>query len=428
MTPPKALIIGIDGLPFELLIEMVERGCMERLRAILASGYRIRRMKASLPDVSSVSWTSFMTGVNPGEHGIFGFTHLRPNSYALSFPSSRDIMAPTFWQTLNRKRKIEGAIILNVPNTYPAVPTKGLLVSGFTAVDFDKAVYPPSYIPFLRQMNYIIDVDTGKAREDKEAFYRDLRESLSIRGTVALELMKREHWDLFLLCISETDRLHHFFFDTKDSQLFSVFYEQVDKVITSLYEAAREKIRGDFLFMIVSDHGFASLRKEVNLNAYLAEAGFLSINDSGEYYERVSQETSAFAMDPGRIYIHYEHKFPLGHIRQYEGEALKKKLKEALFDLKDPDGGRVIRHIFAKEEIYSGRFMAFAPDLVCVPNDGFNLKGNMTERDVFTTDILTGMHTWDNATLVVPNSVKTEKGISIEVPSKIITDYFEGQL
>lgn len=54
----KALIIGIDGLPRDLLVAMIEKGVMEGLGAILDTGYRIHSMKASLPDISSVSWTS----------------------------------------------------------------------------------------------------------------------------------------------------------------------------------------------------------------------------------------------------------------------------------------------------------------------------------------------------------------------------------
>ena len=66
---------------------------------------------ASIPDVSSTSWTSFMTGVNPGEHGIFGFMDLSPNSYKMVFPNSRDVYEPTIWemlgQTVNGKNSTE---------------------------------------------------------------------------------------------------------------------------------------------------------------------------------------------------------------------------------------------------------------------------------------------------------------------------------
>ena len=52
-----------------------------------------------------------MTGVNPGEHGIFGFMDLSPNSYKMVFPNSRDVYEPTIWemlgQTVNGKNSTE---------------------------------------------------------------------------------------------------------------------------------------------------------------------------------------------------------------------------------------------------------------------------------------------------------------------------------
>ncbi len=126
----KALIIGIDGVPFELITRMFGTGIYEGTKTGCDGGYKGSQDAASLnPDISSVSWTSFMTGANPAEHGIYGFTDLRPNSYDLYFPNSRDIKAPTFWQELRDQGKINRTLILNIPNTYPTFPIEGLLVS-----------------------------------------------------------------------------------------------------------------------------------------------------------------------------------------------------------------------------------------------------------------------------------------------------------
>jgi predicted AlkP superfamily phosphohydrolase/phosphomutase len=420
----KALVIGIDGLPRELLIRLIEKGILEGVKTILNTGYLIHPMHASLPEISSVSWTSFMTGRNPAEHGIFGFTHLQPGSYQLHFTNSKDIKAPTFWQILSRTGKVKKALILNLPNTYPAFPINGLLVSGFVAIDFEKAVYPSSYIPFLKKLNYIIDVDAEKARKDKPALYQDILQSLSTRGNVSRRLFDQEPWDLFLLCITETDRLHHFFFDEKDTTTFEKVYKQIDRIIVDLYQTAKKKWGEEFLFIIVSDHGFSLLIKEVNLNAYLNQQGMLIFDLTKDYYERISPGTSAFAMDPGRIYIHYEKKFPRGTIRPDEGKQIKEKLKQILLDLRDANGEPVIRSIFEKEEIYQGPYLEDAPDLLCIPHSGYDLKGNVRKEEIFTVDIFKGMHTWDNAVLVSPAQIGIDSPINIEFPAKIIIDYY----
>ena len=90
---------------------------------------RLAPLRSSVPEISSVAWTSFFTGANPGRHGIFGFTDLGPG-YRLRFPSLRDVRVPPLWEEWNA-RGLRTAI-LNVPATYPA-PDRidGALVSGF---------------------------------------------------------------------------------------------------------------------------------------------------------------------------------------------------------------------------------------------------------------------------------------------------------
>src|SRR4030042_1827387 len=152
----NALIIGIDGVPYSLLSTYIKNYIMPNLKKILSQGYALHQMNASIPDISSVSWTSFATGVNPGEHGIYGFTDLRPQSYSLYFPNSKDRKAPTFWELLGKTANTTSSlsqqylpktdrshrsIVLNMPHTYPAYPMNGILFSGFVAIDLTKATH-----------------------------------------------------------------------------------------------------------------------------------------------------------------------------------------------------------------------------------------------------------------------------------------------
>jgi predicted AlkP superfamily phosphohydrolase/phosphomutase len=138
----RVCVIGLDGVPFSLLLDLAKKGIMSAMGRIIDSGH-LHRMKASLPEISAVSWTDFMTGVNPGTHGIFGFTDLKPGSYDLRFPNFLNVKAPTIWDTLSEKGK--KCIIINQPSTYPARKINGVLISGFVAIELAKAVYPLSY-------------------------------------------------------------------------------------------------------------------------------------------------------------------------------------------------------------------------------------------------------------------------------------------
>jgi predicted AlkP superfamily phosphohydrolase/phosphomutase len=159
----RTCVIGLDGVPYSLILELAERGIAPTLGGLLKAGH-LHKMKASLPEISSVSWTDFMTGTNSGEHGIFGFTDLKPGSYALRFPNFLDVKRETIWDILGKKGK--KSIVLNQPSTYPARPLNGIMVSGFVAIDLAKAVYPLSQKAALDRMGYQVDIDTVKSRQD----------------------------------------------------------------------------------------------------------------------------------------------------------------------------------------------------------------------------------------------------------------------
>ncbi len=123
----------------------------------------------------------------------------------------------------------------------------GILVSGFVAIDLKKATFPESAYAYLHSINYLIDVEAEKAKEDKVAFMKSLFECFEIRKKAISHFFTEESWDLFFACITETDRLHHFFFDaSKDKEnpyheSFLRFYAELDKFIKYLYEQFVER-------------------------------------------------------------------------------------------------------------------------------------------------------------------------------------------
>ncbi|MBI5407432.1 MAG: alkaline phosphatase family protein [Nitrospirae bacterium] len=112
----KALIIGLDGVPYTLMKRFVNEGVMPNTAALIKTG-TLCRMTTSLPEVSSVAWTSFMTGVNPGRHGIYGFMDLRPGTYDMFFPDFKCVKAETLRGVLGRSGR--RSIVINIPSTYP---------------------------------------------------------------------------------------------------------------------------------------------------------------------------------------------------------------------------------------------------------------------------------------------------------------------
>ncbi len=397
-----SFVIGLDGVPHTLVQRFVKDGTWPFM-AKLAEAGSLHKMKVTLPEISAVSWPSFMTGSNPGVHGIFGFTEL-DGGYGMRFTNFTDLKAPTIWDKLGERGK--KSVVINQPGTYPARDIPGVLISGFVAIELHKSLKPLKYLALLRRLNYEIDIDTQRCRRDHNQLFIELNKTLTSRRKVIEELWKSEEWDFFQAVVTGTDRLQHYIFSAiedpgheRHGQVMD-YYRKIDDFIKENWERHNSTIdvsREGEGFFLLSDHGFCAIKTEVYLNAWLKEQGYLAFeNDDPKSMEDITADSRAFVLDPGRIYLHLEGKYPKGNVKGSEAGPLLKELKEKLLSLCYDNNG-ILEDVKTREEAYSGPEAANGPDLVCVPNHGYDLKAAVGAKEVFFRTDLTGMHTWDDA-------------------------------
>jgi len=418
----RVFVLGLDGVPYSLLLDLAGRDIMPTVKSLIESGH-LHKMKASLPEISAVSWTDFMTGSNSGTHGIFGFTDLKPDTYDLRFPNFLDIKTKTFWDTLGERKK--RSIVVNQPSTYPAREINGILISGFVAIDLAKAVFPPDFRTSLEKLDYIIDIDTLKSREDPEFLWKDLYRTLD-RRINTLNLLWKQEWDYFEFVITGTDRLQHFLWnaykDTEHPQHknFLDYYRQIDQVISYVTQSFRRLTDSDEGLYLLSDHGFTGIEQEVYLNVWLEKQGYLRFESaSPENLDEISSSSRAFAMDPNRIYLNLKDKFPKGSVNPSEIQALKQEIAEKLEKM-EWDGKKVVRKVFDSEQVYSGPYAGKGPDLIVLSEYGFDMKGSIKKKEIFGRTDLQGMHTWDDAFFWA--NTDCGQDLAISGLSKIILD------
>jgi len=410
----RACVIGLDGVPYTMLLDLAGKGVMSTAARLIDSGH-LHRMKASLPEISAVSWTNFMTGKDSGAHGIFGFTDFKPDSYEVRFPNSLDIKTRTFWDVLGEKGK--KSIIINQPSTYPARKLNGILISGFVALDMAKAVYPPAYRTALEQMGYQIDIDTLKSRESPEFLWQELAKTMAGRQK-ALNFFWNEEWDYFEFVITGTDRLHHFLWNAYEDTThtyhpaFLDYYRQVDRIIEKIFTSFRKMTGSEEGLYILSDHGFCGIEQEVYLNAWLEQEGYLKFTTpSPAGLENITAaETKAFALDPNRVYLNLRKKFPSGSVDASEKKDLKTEIAGKLEKL-EYEGKKVVRKVFMAEDVYSGPYASKGPDLVVLGERGFDMKGSVKKKEIFGRSNLQGMHTWDDALFLADSEVGKDLAI-----------------
>lgn len=400
----KVLVIGLDGFPYTLARRLIADGLMPHLSNLLREGDLVQ-MDSVLPTVSNIAWSSFLTGRNPGDFGIFGFSDL-DRDLNLYLPNSTHLRAKTVCEYASEAGKC--VISLGVPNTYPPRPVQGVMVGDFISPSLEKAVYPPSALAKLERNGYLLDINPAKARESLDYFKEENLRVFEGRVRTLFSLWDSEEWDLFVMHFMDTDRVNHFlfrFWDSDDSQnlnkkYFIDFYRRIDGLLGEI----KAKLTADIQLVVLSDHGFCRLKHEVQLNAYLDSRGYLEYSRSPAHdldFSALSPASKAFALVPGRVQILREGMWKGGSVPAGDYESVRNSIIADLKTFKSPSGDLICKRIFRKEDIFRGECLEKAPDIVIDPHDGYDFKAGLTKREIFGSSPISGMHTYYDAMLYI---------------------------
>ncbi len=280
----RFLLIGLDGADPALVEEGIAAGRMPNL-ARLAERGSLLPCRSTTPCATFPAWTTCVTGVNPGKHGILDFTCMTPGAYALQFVNASWRRAPALWNVLSAAGK--RVCVLGVPATYPPEPVNGVMVSGFdspvcTAID-RSFVHPASDYEAVKDWRFADFQETDIGPGWHAMALDRLIHGIATKERIALDLLRREPWDFFMAVFGESDTVaHHFwlFHDPKSPRHRPGFenairdvYARLDEAVGKLTDAAGP----DTVVGIVSDHGFGgSGTGVVHLNNWLAERGHLA--------------------------------------------------------------------------------------------------------------------------------------------------------
>jgi len=393
----------------------MEEGRMPHFAALVQQGH-IQPFNSVYPTVSSVAWSTYMTGVNPARHHIFGFLDRKLGSYQTFIPNANHMRAPTLWEKLSELGR--RVIVMNVPVTFPPKAVNGILVSGFLSPSLDRATYPSSASQKLRAMGYRLDIDPWRARESREELLEDFRLTLTKRAEAMFHFMDSEPWDFFQCHIMETDRLHHFLWqdmttgDSRYSLAFYNCYTQIDDVLGQVAQRLDDRTT----LIVLSDHGFCTLKWEVQVNYWLAERGWLCFEKTPpESLADISPQARAFSLIPGRLYVNLRGREPKGSIASDDYEAVREELATAAMEMHDPaTGAPMIEKVLRREDIYEGPHLEEAADLILVPHRGYDLKARLHSEAFVSRGALVGMHTYDDAFFYLSDSSFSQRVDSVE--------------
>ncbi len=204
----------------------------------------------------------------------------------------------------------------------------------------------------------------------------------------ALDKTKR---GLCAVVIDATDRIQHMFFRTlendhpanrgKETEKYKNVIEEMYIKMDDLVARTMKKLNDDDVFIVMSDHGFKSFKRGINLNVWLKENGYLHLKEgvetTGEFFQGVDwSRTKAFAFGLAGIYLNVKGREREGIVNTgAEYDTLKAELIARLSGLIDPaTGGVAISEMYDNRKIYSGPYTNDGPDLVSGYNAGYRIS------------------------------------------------------
>ena len=198
MSSEKVFILGLDGASPEVIESLIALGKLPTFETMKRKGVT-GKLRTTIPPITGSAWSSFMTGKNPGKHGIFDFISRKEETYHLTPINAQKREGRPFWSWASDAGK--KVCIFHVPITYPPEKVNGMMVSGMlTPPNRTDFTYPRSLVKDLERITpgYRIHVTESYSRGQEERFLKHLDEVTDQRIKAMEYLFKQDDWDLFI--------------------------------------------------------------------------------------------------------------------------------------------------------------------------------------------------------------------------------------
>ena len=424
----KVLVVGLDGATFDIIEPLVEEGRLPNLAHIMQRG-AWGTLKSTVPPVTPSAWTSFFTGKNAGKHGIYDFREVDPATYEFQTVRTDRHREKKVWDVLGEVGL--QSIITDVPFTYPPQPLNGWMITGYGTprTQGTTITYPAdlaNQLPTDLRSEIKVALPTNRFERSRR-FIEEWKEVMEGRRRLLRYLMTERPWDLFMHVFSITDTMAHVFWTYVDPahpnyhkpegetyrEAFLHGYEMCDQILGEMMELAGPETTT----LILSDHGFGSVRPRQYVFQRLLEGGYvrskgksslqrrllrlavgaynqfpilrewaknlqpdnrravkktlrraqLIPNTSNIDYSRSKVVPTNFGL---RMWVNEQGRFAQGIVPSSEKDALLAELDQYLTAHRDQATGKpIIARTYRGADLYHGPFTEWSPDMVIEYNN-----------------------------------------------------------
>lgn len=429
----RVLMIGLDGMTFDVLDPLIAEGHMPNLARLVREGARAP-LETIFPPLTAAAWTSAVTGKNPGKHGILEFFLRRPGSFDEMAVNQRLRDSRAIWDLLGDAGI--RSIVTNVPCTYPPEPIPGVMISDFlTPAGRRDFVSPASVLDEIEAEfgPYRLHLAGTYRRGQIDAVVDELVDEIEYKTKVNLFLMAREEWGACFTHVWGTDRIQHELWHVVDPEhprhdpaeaagyrsRVMDYWARVDESVARMVEAAGPGTNT----LLVSDHGFGPLHKYCSFNVWLMQQGLLRLRrDAATLVKRLAfalgvtpemafkasrrvaaggakarrgvtadrtargklnklflsfnnvdwARTTVYSKgNYGQLFVNLRGREPYGTVSPgAEYERVRDDLVRRLREVTDPATGKqLVGDVFKREELFRGKHVDAAPDVCFLPAD-----------------------------------------------------------
>jgi len=198
---------------------------------------------------------------------------------------------------------------------------------------------------------------------------------------------------LFAFVYDSSDRKQHMFWAARDPDhpaYTAEYAKKYGQVIPDVYRRmdgilgkTLAKLTDKTALIVLSDHGFNTFRRAVNINTWLVENGYQKLNtpdgkDGGDCFAHVDwSKTRAYSLGFNSIYVNLKGRERSGIVSAgAEYRKLCDEIAEKLRGFRDPKADKpVVRAVYQAQEIYRGEHVSSGPDLIVGLTVGYRASG-----------------------------------------------------
>jgi predicted AlkP superfamily phosphohydrolase/phosphomutase len=461
----RVLLIGWDGADWRILDPMLEEGILPNLQALLDRGAK-GVLKSTIPNHSWSAWPSFLTGVDPSNHGVYDI-------FERDFEQRKSL--PVTYRSMKEKTIIPDltaagveTVMTNVPLTFPPPRLQGKLVAGGVLPKGRTHTYPEALASELEQAGKPFPINGMSWTtfwNRPEPFLEEAMSLTRARIEANEHLLDTTDWRFASLVYVATDRVQHCLakYVSSDHPNHGVLAKEplagkirdVYRLLDDALGRHLARAGDDDLVLFISDHGFQSCTRALHMDKLLEHLGFLRFGASKALFgpmqwgkvravarkvydlfglhgrvslpqsvnwKRTVAYTAVRSTGEG-VSINLAGREPDGVVDPADFETTREKVMDALASYRDPVTGQPpVARVRKREEVFTGRFADTAPDIIMEPSPLYSLTH--AKSSIEDADWLSGDHRMDGVIAAagphVPADAFAEPALLVDVAPTVL--------